>query len=235
MPNMSSFSIAFLPVLHRLARTAGRVAPLVVVVMLGMVVMASSAQAEKADRDQPLNFSADSARVDDTQGINILTGNVEITKGTMVFRAARVEVRQNADGTQTANARGAGANGRAYFRQKREGLDEFIEGEGERVEYDGASDTVRFTGGAIMRRLRGSALADEVVGQTIVYDNRTEVFQVVGGAGSAMSSGRVRGVITPRPAASAPVKSTPDAGRDKGAALSPSSSLSPPELESARR
>ena len=204
-------------------------------VMLGMVVLAAPAQAEKNDRDQPLNFSADSARVDDTQRINVLTGNVEITKGTMVFRAARVEVRQNADGTQTANARGGGANGRAYFRQKREGLDEFIEGEGERIEYDGAADTVRFTGRAIMRRLRGSTLADEVVGQTVVYDNRTEVFQVVGGAGSAMSSGRVRGVIAPRPAASSPAKTTPDAGRDKGAALSPSSSLSQPELESVRR
>ncbi|MDO9004711.1 MAG: lipopolysaccharide transport periplasmic protein LptA [Aquabacterium sp.] len=235
MPNMSSFSTVPLLLLRRLAHAAGRVAPVIAAALLGMVVLASPAQADKADRDQPLNFSADSARVDDTQRINILTGNVEITKGTMVFRAARVEVRQNADGTQTANARGAGPNGRAYFRQKREGLDEFIEGEGERIEYDGAADTVRFTGRAIMRRLRGTTLADEVVGQTIVYDNRTEVFQVVGGAGSAMSSGRVRGVIAPRPAASAPAKSTPDAGRDKGAALSPSSSLSPSELESARR
>ncbi|CAH0356232.1 lipopolysaccharide transport periplasmic protein LptA [Aquabacterium sp. CECT 9606] len=235
MPNMSSFSTVPLLVLHRLAQVAGRVAPTVAAALLGVAVLAVPARAEKADRDQPLNFSADSARVDDTQRINVLTGNVEITKGSMVFRAARVEVRQNADGTQTANARGAGTNGRAYFRQKREGLDEFIEGEGDRVEYDGASDTVRFTGRAIMRRLRGSTLADEVVGQTIVYDNRTEVFQVVGGAGSAMSSGRVRGVIAPRPAASAPAKSTPDAGRDKGASLSPSSTLSPSELESARR
>ena len=62
--------------------------------------------AEKADRDKPLNFVADSARVDDARHLNILTGNVEMTKGTMVFRAARVEVRQNPDGTQTAHAVG---------------------------------------------------------------------------------------------------------------------------------
>lgn len=217
------------------ASQVGRGRFAVALALLGVLLLGSPVQAEKADRDKPLNFSADSARVDDTQHINVLTGNVEITKGTMVFRAARVEVRQNADGTQTANARGSGTGGRAYFRQKREGLDEFIEGEGDRIEYDGAADTVRFTGRAIMRRLRGSTLADEVVGQTIVYDNRTEVFQVVGGAGSATSSGRVRGVIGPRPAASSPGKAAPDAGRDKGASLSPSSTLSPSELESARR
>lgn len=202
--------------------------------LAAVFLLAGPARAELADRNQPLNFAADSARVDDTQRINILTGNVEITKGSMVFRAARVEVRQNADGTQTANARGAG-NGRAYFRQKREGLDEFIEGEGDRVEYDGATDTVRFTGHAIMRRLRGTTLSDEVVGQTIVYDNRTEVFQVVGGNNSAASSGRVRGVIAPRPASGAAKGSSSDAGRDKGASLSATPSLSPADLESARR
>lgn len=199
--------------------------------MLAFAIGQPPAWAEKADRDQPLNFSADSARVDDAQRLNILSGGVEITKGTMVFRAARVEVRQNTDGTQTANAMG-GASGRAYFRQKREGLDEFIEGEGDRVEYDGRADTVRFTGHAVMRRLRGTALADEVVGQTILYDNRTEVFQVVGGAGSAAPSGRVRGVISPR-AASQPAAS--DAGRDKGAQLTPTPSLIKPEQEGPRR
>lgn len=226
---MASFLIKT-PLVH----LAGRSLSMAVAAMLGTWLLAAPVRAEQADRNQPLNFSADSARVDDTQRINILTGNVEITKGSMVFRAARVEVRQNPDGTQTANARGAG-NGRAYFRQKREGLDEFIEGEGERIEYDGASDTVRFTGRAIMRRLRGTALADEVIGQTIVYDNRTEVFQVVGGAGSATSGGRVRGVIAPRPASGASQGVKPDAGRDKGAALSPTPSLSTSDMESARR
>jgi len=228
MPNMPSFSIALPSFLPGLAQGLGRALPTALAGVLGFALWHSPAWAEKADRDQPLNFSADSARVDDTQRLNILSGSVEITKGTMVFRAARVEVRQNPDGTQTANATG-GAGGRAYFRQKREGLDEFIEGEGEHVEYDGRADTVRFTGRAIMRRLRGATLADEVAGQTILYDNRTEVFQVVRGAGSAAPSGRVRGVISPRSA------SQPEAGRDKGAQLAPAPSLSKTEQEGPRR
>jgi lipopolysaccharide export system protein LptA len=233
MPNMPSFSITSPSVLPNLTRWVGQALSAATVGVLALALWHGPAQAEKADRDQPLNFSADSARVDDTQRLNILSGSVEITKGTMVFRAARVEVRQNADGTQTANALGS-PTGRAYFRQKREGLDEFIEGEGDRVEYDGRNDTVRFTGHAVMRRLRGTTLADEVVGQTILYDNRTEVFQVVGGAGSAAPSGRVRGVISPRPAPKAGA-AAPEADRDKGSALAPTPSLSKPELESARR
>ncbi|MBI5334107.1 MAG: lipopolysaccharide transport periplasmic protein LptA [Burkholderiales bacterium] len=163
---------------------------------------ALAAQAERADRFKPLNFVADSARADDARQVNILTGDVDITKGTMILRAQRVEVRQNTNGTQNAVATG-GSAGRAYFRQKREGLDEYIEGESERIEYDGATDVIRFTGRAVMRRLRGAAVADEVVGQTITYNNTTDVFQVAGGPDSAAPGGRVRGVISPKPGSDA--------------------------------
>jgi lipopolysaccharide export system protein LptA len=155
------------------------------------------AQADKSDRFQPLNFASDSARVDDVKRVNVLKGNVEITKGTIVLRSNVVEVHQGGDGSQTAIATG-GRDGRAYFKQRREGLDEFIEGESERIDYDGKSDLVTFTGRAVMRRLAGASVSDEVVGQTIVYDNQTEVFQVLGGASSPAGNGRVKGVISPR-------------------------------------
>lgn len=168
----------------------------------GLGVGLGVAQADKADRFAPINFAADSARVDDNSRTNVLKGNVELTKGTIVLKADQVEVRQLSDGAQNAVATG-GEGGRSYFRQRREGLDEFIEGQSERIEYDGKADQVRFIGKAVMRRLRGATVADEVTGQTIVYDNRTEVFQVVGRSGGtttapAGGSGRVRGTIAPR-------------------------------------
>lgn len=167
-----------------------------VMVVLATLLLAP-AWAEKADRFQPLNFAADSARVEDNQRLNILSGNVEITKGTMVVRANRVEVRQNADGSQTATAIG-GPGGRAYFRQKRDGVDESIEGEAERIVYDGKTEVVRFTSRALMRRLQGNVVSDQVSGPVIIYDNKTSVFQVEGSGGSTSAPGRVRGVITPR-------------------------------------
>lgn len=179
----------------------------VALVAMALAVVGVDAGAVKADRDEPLSFAADSARVDEAQKLNILSGNVEITKGTMVVRSDRVEVRQNPDGTQSASAFG-GTGGKAYFSQKRDGVEESIEGEAERVDYDGKTDIVRFTGKAEMRRLRGSHVTDQVGGQVIVYDNKTSVFQVLGSASGAGSApGRVRGVITPRsadPVASAP-------------------------------
>lgn len=166
-------------------------------VLGALALWLSPAHADKSDRFQPLNFASDSARVDDVKRVNVLKGNVEITKGTIVLRSNVVEVHQGLDGSQTAIATG-GRDGRAYFKQRREGLDEFIEGESERIDYDGKSDLVTFTGRAVMRRLTGATVSDEVVGQTIVYDNKTEVFQVLGGAGSPAGNGRVKGVISPR-------------------------------------
>jgi lipopolysaccharide export system protein LptA len=217
----------------------------IVVLSVACSLGVSMAWADKADRAQPLNFAADNARVDDAQRLNILSGNVEITKGSIVLRADRVEVRQGNDGSQTAVATG-GQGGRALFRQRREGLDELIEGEADRVEYDGRADVVRFNGRAVMRRLTGGVVADEVVGQTIVYDNKTEVFQVVGGggSGSATPSGRVRGVIAPRKAsgpadaASSSVRGALPGGLSgavDSAALSVSQTLSQAALSQAAR
>lgn len=172
---------------------------------LSCAALVPTAQAEKADRNKPLNFTADALRYDDLRQTNVLTGNVVITKGTMLMRAGRVEVRQTPEGYQAAVALAATGK-QAYFRQKRDVADEHIEGEAARIEYDGKTDTVKLLGNAVIRRYRGETLADEVAGQTITYDNLAEVFTVHGGA-AGDGSGRVRGVLAPRenpPAATAP-------------------------------
>lgn len=162
------------------------------------LVSGPAAWAEKADRAQPLHFAADNARVEEGQRLNVLTGNVDITKGTMAIRADRVEIRQTPDGAQSATATG-GQGGRSYFKQKRDGVEELIEGESEKIFYDGRDDTVHFTGRAVMRRIVGGVASDEVNGQAIRYDNKTGVYQVMGGSPlGGTSSGRVRGVISPR-------------------------------------
>ncbi|MBI3532675.1 MAG: lipopolysaccharide transport periplasmic protein LptA [Burkholderiales bacterium] len=160
---------------------------------------AGMASAEKADKNKPMNIESDALRYDDLKQTSVFTGNVVLTKGTIVIRGARVDVRQDPEGYQFGVAT-AEPGKRAFFRQKREGVDEYIEGEGETIEYDGKTDIVKFIKKAEMRRLRGATLADETTGDIVVYDNNTDVFTVDGGApkGTTGGRGRVRTMLTPK-------------------------------------
>lgn len=164
---------------------------------------AGPARAERADRNQPMNVEADSLRYDDLRQTSVFTGRVVLTKGTIVIRGARVDVRQDAEGYQYGVVT-AEPGRRAYFRQKREGVDEFIEGEGEVIEYDGKLDRVKFIRRAEMRRYRGATLADEMAGSVITYENLSDVFTVDGGPASQTPGGRIRAVLAPRDGASSP-------------------------------
>lgn len=170
---------------------------------------AGVAQAEKADRNKPMNIEADALRHDDLKQTSVFTGRVVMTKGSIVLRGGRLEVRQDADGYQFGVVT-ADPGQRAFFRQRRDPVagvpEEFIEGEGEVIEYDGKADSVRFLRRAELRRLRGAVVSDEITGAVIVYNNLTDVFTVDGqkaatnAAGDAPAGGRVRAVLAPKAA-----------------------------------
>lgn len=169
--------------------------------LLICTVLATPAQAEKADRNKPMNIEADTLRYDDVKQVSIFTGNVVLTKGSIVIRAAQIEVRQDADGYQFGTIIGT-PDKPAFFRQKREAMDEYIEGESELIEYDGRADVVKFLHKAVLRRLRGTTLADEITGGLIVYENLTDTFSVDGGTtkgATPVPGARVRAILTPKP------------------------------------
>jgi lipopolysaccharide export system protein LptA len=173
-----------------------------------LALACGAAFAEKADQAKPMNVEADALRYDDLRQTSVFTGRVVVTKGTIVIRGARIDVRQDAEGYQHGVVT-AEPGKLAYYRQKREGVDEYIEGEGESIEYDGKADKVKFIKRAELRRYRGAALSDELVGSLIVYDNASDVFTVDGGPGSpgvlpGAPGGRIRAVLSPRSPASAP-------------------------------
>lgn len=179
--------------------------------LAGLVLLAGAlpaAQAERADRGKPMVVEADRDGTIDTQrGVTIFSGNAVVSQGTMLIRAERIEVRDPPGGTRSALALGAPGKP-ATYRQKRDGVDEFMEAQAERIEYDGGADTLRFTGQAAVRRLRAGSVVDETLGAAITWDNRSQTLTVQGGAPNAASpSGRVRTVLGPTPpkAASAPV------------------------------
>lgn len=170
---------------------------MVLAVVAALAGTSGPAHAEKADSEQALTFDAGRMVLDGKRKVRTLSGGVEITRGTLVLRAAQVELKETAQG-QFATA--SGAEGQpATFRQKREGLDEIVEGQARRIEYDSVTETVRFIDQAQVRVLRAGVPADQVSGQTIVYHHARDVFEVQGGGGASGSAGgRVKGVVTPR-------------------------------------
>ena len=171
--------------------------------------------AERADRDKPVSIEADAMQYDDARQVNVFDGNVTLTKGTILIRADRLVLRQDAAGNQHGTATGNPAS----FRQKREGVDQFVVGTGQTLIYDGKTETVRLEQRATLKRLERERVIDELHGNQIVYDSRTEFVDVRGGGPSAATpenpGGRVRVVIQPRnaPAAEpAPTRLTPSQG-----------------------
>ncbi len=176
--------------------------------------------AEKADRSKPMQIEADRLQHDEARQLTVLSGQVQAVKGTWVMRAARMEVQQDPQGQQRARF-WAEPGQRVFFRQKREGLDEYVEGEATQAEYDSRQDLMVLTGNAEVRILREGRLADQMQGQRIVYNNTMEVLNVDGqGQDGKPAAGRqrVRAVLAPKAPASAPevpapaLRSSPAAG-----------------------
>ena len=166
-----------------------------------MAAVPVAAVAEKADRDKPTNIESDTLVHDDLKQVSIFTGRAVLTKGTLILRGDRIEIREDADGYQQGLILPEPGK-RAFFRQKREGVNEYIEGEGLRIEYDGKRDVVTILDKGEVRRYRGAVLADQMMGQRIVYENLTDIFSIDGqrsGAGNnATSTGRVRATLVPK-------------------------------------
>ncbi len=166
-----------------------------------MAIVPVAASAEKADRNKPMHIEADNLLHDELNQVSIFTGRAVLMRGSMVMRGARIEMREDADGYQYGVILPE-PNKRAFFRQKREGVDEFMEGEALRIEFDGKTDRVRLIDNAEVRRYRGVTLGDQMTGKLIIYDNLTDVFSIDGQrsteAGKS-SGGRVKAVLAPRP------------------------------------
>ena len=182
---------------------------------LAAVFTATGAHAEKADRDKPMNIEADTLKHDDQQQLTTFTGKVQMTKGSLVLKAHRMEVKQDGQGNQVARL-WAEPGERIFFRQKREALEEFTEGEAETAVYNSQADTLTLTTRAELRLLRGTVVADRIQGQQILVNNTTEVFTVDGKPNSGNGNQRVKATITPRPK-TGDVPATPS-----GPALKPS-------------
>src|SRR5688572_7102433 len=151
--------------------------------------------AEKADREKPTQVEANRMSADDARRLNIFEGEVVVTKGTMRLTADRLVVRQDAEGFQFATATGRPAR----FRQRqdakpgeKEGI--WIDGEALRIEVDDRNQKIE-----LFEKARVNRGCDEVAGDYIFVDQRSDFYQVSSGKGA--EKGRVKAIIQPKPSA----------------------------------
>jgi lipopolysaccharide export system protein LptA len=158
-----------------------------------------AASAEKADALKPVNIQYDKANTDLVTQNYVATGNVIITRGTMILKADRAEVKEAPDGPRTFILT-ANPGNLATFRQKRDGgPDLWDEGQAQRIEYDERNDLVKLFSKAMIRQLEGQKVTQEMDSEFISYDNRKEVLLGRNDASGADKPGNGRGSITLQP------------------------------------
>lgn len=168
--------------------------------LLAAGLASAPALAEKADRERPVEIEADNAEVDDKSKTTVFKGKVVITQGTLVIRGDKVTMVKDGKGRQSATALGDPAT----FRQKRDGVDEYVEGRGQRMDYDAERQLIQLRDNAEIRRG-----GDWARGQLIEYDSEKSTYRVIGDTqraegAPAGSGGRVRALIQPRTTAADP-------------------------------
>lgn len=165
--------------------------------VVAALLTSSPSLANPADRQAPTKIDADTLAHDEQKLTTVFSGNVVLAKGSLLLKGNRLELRQQPNGTMMAVITGTPAQ----FRQQRGQTKEWIEGEGQTIEYDGTAEVVTITGQATMRRTSNDALLDQVSGDRLRYNNILETYQVEALPGMP----RARMTLMPKPpAASAP-------------------------------
>ncbi|MGQ0511054.1 MAG: lipopolysaccharide transport periplasmic protein LptA [Betaproteobacteria bacterium] len=181
------------------------------------------ALAEKADREKPTHIESNRMSSDDARRMSTFEGSVVLTKGTVRILADRIVVRQDADGYQFATATGNPVRFRQLGDPRADRAAVWTEGEAQRLEVDDRNERIE-----LFERARVKRDQDEVRGEYIFLDQRTEYFSVSSGRNAAGRDGaipgaapaaetRVRAVIQPKlkpaaPPAAPNVPAAPSAG-----------------------
>ena len=163
--------------------------------LLGLVLSVPLAAQPASDPDTVI--LSDTLDYDDAQRQSIFKGNVILTRGNLVMHADHVVVTEQNDGSQHAVATTQSAQ-KVRLRQESPEKYELIKGEGQRGEYQSASEQLTLIGQATLTRSICGQVIDSISGDRIIYNKKTDTYQAVGGANTP--SKRVRSVAKPRAA-----------------------------------
>jgi lipopolysaccharide export system protein LptA len=146
--------------------------------LLALSLLSGLALAEKADQDKPLILNADSVSINEVEQKYKLQGDILLIKGSIVVTGDKGDILVDPEGYQFIEVKGD-AKSLATFRQRREGLaNEFMQGFGKNVNYNGKQEVLILLGDASMKRLLNMQMRDHLRGGKIEYRDDTQEYRV---------------------------------------------------------
>jgi len=150
---------------------------------LGAAFVSLQTWALPTDREQPIRVQADSAELDDKQGVAVYRGDVVITQGSMKITGDTVTITQNKQGEIEVFT---SVGKPAYYEQKPAVDKQIVKAYGLTIQYFAANDRI-----VLIDQAKVVQEGNTFEGEKIVYDTQRQI----------VNAGRATGnqITTPRP------------------------------------
>ena len=154
------------------------------ILSLGAALGSAAAWALPSDRDQPIRIQADSAELDDKQGVAVYRGDVIITQGTLKITGETVTITQTASGdidvfTSVGNL--------AYYEQKPAVDKDIVKAYGKTIQYFASNERI-----VLIDQAKVIQEGNTFEGEKIVYDTRRQIVNAGRATGGNVSMPRPR-------------------------------------------
>ena len=147
-----------------------------------------------SDKDQPIDLEADSADIDDKQGVSVYRGNVVLSQGSMVLNAQVLTLYHNKK-RQLSKAIATGSPSK--FKQRPDGKDSDMHATANKMIYFVLEDKIHLLDDAVLWQNK-----DSFRGNKIIYDTKAGSVKATGGVNikgdKKKSKERIRVTIQPR-------------------------------------
>jgi len=158
----------------------------------------ANGQADAAPDEEPDTvILSDTLNYDDIKKESVFTGNVIMTRGLMTLRSDKLAIREDAEGFQYGTAT-VDPGKLVQVRQENPEKFEVVQAKGLRAEYNGKTDEFEMIGQAVVTKFICGKPFDNISGERIKYNQKTNIYQAYGGPNSAAQGGRVRSLAQPR-------------------------------------
>ncbi|MGP9824190.1 lipopolysaccharide transport periplasmic protein LptA [Ectopseudomonas khazarica] len=154
------------------------------ILSLSAALGSAAAWALPSDRDQPIRIQADTAELDDKQGVAVYRGDVIITQGTLKITGDTVTITQTASGdidvfTSVGNL--------AYYEQKPDVDKDIVKAYGKTIQYFASNERI-----VLIDQAKVIQEGNTFEGEKIVYDTRRQIVNAGRATGSNVSTPRPR-------------------------------------------